>query len=113
MTYGGSRPWPGGYAGYGVVAWRPDGIWFVSEFGGPCTLQKASDTWGLYHLDPVSGDVTHAQRYEQIVTGGTLLGGDVYGHGFTADGGYVRVTPDGAAHVLPGMHPSVAAIAAG
>jgi len=99
------QPWPyaGGFAAYGVVAWRPDGIWFVSNFTAATGPSHGTEVWGLYHLDPATGVAQHVQEWNTLVSGGELVGQDVYGASHDGENHLVRVGPDGIGHVIPGV----------
>lgn len=106
------RPWPydGGYTAYGVVGWRAEGIWWVTEFISPMGPDPGPKSRGLYHLDPVTNWAKQATRWDQLVSGGEIVGDDIYGWALSHDA-LVRVTPDGVAHPIPGIVPLGWAIA--
>jgi hypothetical protein len=98
-------PYPGGYSGYGVVAWKPDGIWFVTEFTNVLGAPNGPETKGLYRLDPNTGVATQALKYDQLVYAGELAGQDVYGLSVAFEPALVRISPDGVPHAIPVLNP--------
>jgi hypothetical protein len=86
-----------------VVAWGPDGIWFVADLAMPDGPPTGPELWGLYHLDPTTGIARHVQPWDTLVYDGDLVGEDVFGVSHDGEGRLLRIGTDGVGHVVPGL----------
>lgn len=103
-----SWPYEGGVGVHSVVEWTSSGVWFTGEFAPVVASYSMSDTWGLYRLNPRSGEMTqtthYAANYRQVQRLGDLL------VALDPRDNYVVIGPAGV-RTIPGVAPVFLAVA--